>query len=156
VSLPKPRKKNPVTAATSPCINLRERLGNRFRISHDPAALTRGERNDPWLMVVPCRFATIFPHGGDLLAVEANNHPRVAQQLAALGLQVWQNGDAEKTLLFGLDRFDEVADVVKPHRRRQWTEEQKQAVAQRLAPHLFRSVVTPRQTAPKTADLACG
>jgi hypothetical protein len=41
-------------------IDLRKTFGSRFRIGHDPAAVTRTERNDPWMMLL-CERGIIYP-----------------------------------------------------------------------------------------------
>jgi hypothetical protein len=35
------------------CINLAQMFGDRYRIGHDEAAVTWGERSDPWMMTIP-------------------------------------------------------------------------------------------------------
>ncbi len=62
------------------CINLRERFGDRYRIGHDPAAVTYAERQDRWMQTIPCTGGgvIIYPHGGDLLAVEIDYRPILA------------------------------------------------------------------------------
>jgi hypothetical protein len=59
-----------------------------------------------------------YPHGHGLLAVELNRRPVLAGRLRRLGLTMHQSGDREKTFLFPLERFPEVAAIVKPRRRR--------------------------------------
>src|SRR5262249_23812960 len=104
--------------------NLRELYGHRYRISHDQAA---NDRHDPWMFQIPCggRGVTISPHGEGMLAVECDNRPGVAKRLSALGLRLHQDGDRERTFLCPLDRFDEVAAVVRPRRRRVLDEPQQ-------------------------------
>jgi len=134
------------------CPNLRARFGDRYRITFDPAYDTKGRHRrtvDPWMMQLPCRFGVIYPHGGNLLAVEVDCHPKVAKALGAIsGVVLYLDGDGEKTFLFPVDLFDQVAEVVKPYRRRQWTEEARRDVAERLARFQFGSVVDPQETAP--------
>jgi hypothetical protein len=96
------------------CVDLRERFP-QFKIALDPAAQSK---HGPWMFQLPCRFGTIYPHGGDQLAVEVDGHPGLARRLAALGLHLHQDGDGEKTFLFPVGRFAEVAAIVKPIRRR--------------------------------------
>ncbi len=117
------------------CPNLRELYGNRFRIGHDPIAVTPSQRKDPWMMTIPCRGgAVIYPHGGDVLAVEIDYRPHLAKRLAAIpGVRLHQCGDGERTFLFPVDLFDQVAELVKPRRRRRLTQEQRAANAGRLA-----------------------
>jgi hypothetical protein len=120
------------------CINLLERFGDRFRVTWDPAYdPKRVGGEDAWMMQLPCagRGITVYPHGGDTLAVEVNHRPGVCRKLEALGLALHQDGDDEKTYLFDVTRFDEVAAVVKPRRRRRChlTPEQLSDASDRLA-----------------------
>ena len=116
-------------------VNLRERFGDRYRISYDPAR--EGRDPDPWLQTIPCRGGiTIYPFGGTTLAVEVDYHCHVSKALRDMGLRVHQEGDREHTFLFDVADFDRVAAVVKPHRRRQWTEAARQAARERLAVNL--------------------
>jgi hypothetical protein len=98
------------------CINLKERYGHRYRIAWDPADES-GHRH-PWMMTMSCRRGTIYPYGGNLLAVDVDGHPITARRLAELGLRCTQDGDAEKTFVFPLERFEEVAALVLPRKRR--------------------------------------
>src|SRR5262249_17533956 len=123
------------------CLNLRALFGDKFRISHDEAADSSA---DPWMQTIPCRGGvTIYPHGGDVLAVEIDRPPGVAKRVAAIpGARIHQDGGwaGEMTFLFPVELFDLVAAVVKPKRLpgpRQLTEEQKQANLERLAPYGF-------------------
>jgi hypothetical protein len=117
------------------CLNLPNLYGNRFRIGHDPAAVSPSQRKEPWMMTIPCRGgAVIYPHGGDLLALELDYRTHLAKRLAAIpGVRLHQCGDGERTFLFRVELFDQVARVVKPRRRRRLTPEQRAAGAGRLA-----------------------
>jgi hypothetical protein len=129
--VPPRRREAPAT-----CINLAARFGQDFKVGHDPATRKRREKRDPWLMQLPCRGrdVTIYPHGGDRLAVEVDGRPGLAKQLAALTeLVLWQDGDGEKTFLFEVVLFGPVAAVVRPRKRRRLPEEQRRACARRLA-----------------------
>jgi hypothetical protein len=103
------------------CIKLRVRFGNVYRITFDPAYDHRGvprRKLDPWYMQLPCRFGTIYPLGGDKLAVEVDYHPGIAKRLGGMaGVALTQDGDHEKTFAFRVELLDAVADVVRPKRR---------------------------------------
>jgi hypothetical protein len=102
------------------CPNLRDLFGDKYQIGVDPAALTRAERRDPWLQTILCRFGTIYPFGEGLLAAEVDYHPRVARRLADIpGVRLHQDGDGEKTFVFPVELFEEVARVVRPLRKYQ-------------------------------------
>ena len=70
------------------CINLKERFGRRFRIAYEESyCAERGDgarADDPWLMIVPCRYGHIFPYGSNLLAASVNAHSNVAGALRRL------------------------------------------------------------------------
>lgn len=115
-------------------MNLLERFGRAYQVTYDPAA----GKPDPWLAQVPCRYGVVYPHGGEVLAVEVDGHGKVAARLGhELGLKIHQGDDGkdvhdrtkdwggEVTFLFPVSRFKEVAAVVKPRRRRAVTEAEK-------------------------------
>ena len=103
------------------CINLRQRFGNVYRITFDPAYDPRGvprRKLDPWYMQITCRFGTIYPLGRDRLAVECDYHPGIAKRLASIeGVTPTQDGDGEKTFAFPVELLDAVVEVVRPRRR---------------------------------------
>jgi hypothetical protein len=129
------------------CVDLRELSAGRYKVTYDPAYDPRKvprDKRDPWMMQIPCRGGiTIYPHGGSTLAVEVNGHKNITAALRKLGLCVHQDGDAEKTFLFDAADVDRVAAIVRPHRRRRWSDEERRAAGERLAPHRFGAVVTP-------------
>ena len=60
-----------------------------------------------------------LPHGGDLLAVEVDYQPGLARKLRAIpGVKLHQDGDHEKTFLFPVSLFKQLARIVKPRKRR--------------------------------------
>ena len=129
------------------CINLAERFADRYRISHDEAAGTWKERQDPWMQTILCaRGVIIYPHGDNVLAVECDYHGGIARRIAAIpGVRVHQQGgnldprsfDGETTFLFDVSLFGQVAEIVKPRRKRRLSEEQKAAAVERLAGYRF-------------------
>src|SRR5262249_15207695 len=123
------------------CVNLLERFGDRYRVTWDPAYDPKGVHvKDPWMMQLPCagRGVTVYPHGGTTLAVEVNHRRGICEKLAALGLTLHQDDDHEKTFLFDVARFDEVAAVIKPRVRHRChrTPEQRAAFAAQGAARL--------------------
>jgi hypothetical protein len=137
------------------CINLTERFGQDYRIGHDPAAVTPAERHDPWMMTLPCQRGTIYPHGGDVLAVEVEGRPMTAARLAAIpGVRLHLDGTTEKTFLFPADLFPAVAAVVLPRKRRKLSPENraKLAAAGTAALAGFRK----RQCPERSADAPAG
>jgi hypothetical protein len=120
------------------CINLKERFGRRFKVEYEASYLAdRGDgarAADPWLMIVPCRYGHIYPHGGNLLAASVDGYPKVAGVLRRLACcRVYQDGDfGELTVLFDVADFGRVAKVMRPRRRRQVTAEQRETLIARL------------------------
>ncbi len=133
---------------TSP--DLRALYGARFRITFDEAAEGRSGRNDPWMVQIPCagKRIMIYLHGAGLLAVQCDNRPSIAKRLADLGLRLVQDGDAEKTFVFPVERFEDVAAIVKPRRRRVLSEEGKALLARHRSPFLFQKARCSRANLP--------
>jgi len=94
-------------------INLRERFGDRYRISYDPAHTRKA---DPWMMLLTFRGGNIYPHGGQYLAIEIEGRRFLRAKLAAY--ECIQDGDDFQAFRFHVDEFDAVAAIVKPYRRR--------------------------------------
>ncbi len=119
--------------------DLKALYGARFRITFDEAAEGRTGRNDPWLMQIPCAGKRVMIHlyGENLLAVQCDNRPSIAKRLAELGLRLVQDGDVEKTFVFPVELFEQVAAIVKPRRRRVLSEQQKAVLAHHRSPFLF-------------------
>jgi hypothetical protein len=120
------------------CIDLAAMFGEQYRIGHDEAAATWGERRDPWMMTIPCRLGTIFPHGGRMLAVEVDYHPSAARKLAKLpGVTIHQDGGfhREMTFLFPVEMFSEVAAIAQPRRRKRLSAEHRAKCVAALERH---------------------
>jgi hypothetical protein len=117
------------------CINLRERFGAEYRIAFDPAYdpfNVPRDRLDPWMMTIPCHKGVIYPHGGDVLAVELDNQQAAARKLAAVpGIRLHQDGGlrGDMTFLFPAEMFDQIAVIVRPKRRRRLSPEQRERMA---------------------------
>ena len=145
-----------------PCINLRTQYGKRYRVVYEESYYAQYGPNarveDPWLMILSCKFGHIFAHGGNMLAASVDGHPNVAGLLRRLKCcHVCQDGDDGITVLFGAADFAQVAKVMKPRRRRQMTEEQKRIAAERLAKYAFRPArqnAAEGQTALAMAEMA--
>ncbi len=119
----------PGRATVVTCIDLKKRFP-QYRITLDEAC---EDRKDSWMYQIPCRFGTIYPHGGDMLAVEVNYRRKVVPQLRALGLTEHQSGDGEYTFLFNPEQFKAVADLVGAKRKRKLSPEHRQKIAARFA-----------------------
>jgi hypothetical protein len=105
------------------CINLHELCGDRFRIEYDPAYeadLGRGvRRHDPWLMLLPCRGGRgeIGPWSDTELAAYLNK-PKLVHTLVKLGGRLFNRGDADATVVFPVELFDAVAQIMRPRVKR--------------------------------------
>ena len=125
--------------STATCVNLLEVFGRDYKVTFDPAYDSRRVPRrclDPWMLQLPCRGrgVTIYPFEGSRLAVEVDGRPGLAKKLAALpGVGLWQDGDGETTFLFDVARFEAVAAVVRPRKRRRLPEGQRRACVRRLA-----------------------
>lgn len=117
------------------CVNLRDRFGQRYRIAHEESfRAERSRGTDPWSLVLRCRFGHIFPWGGNTLAASVDGHPKVAGRMRELDcVQVVQDGDlGELTVTFDAKDFAKVAEILRPRRRRQVTEEQREQLIAQL------------------------
>ena len=109
----------------STVIDLRERFGRRYRVGYEPSYRAEHGPNarihDSWLMIIPCRFGHVFPHGGSTLAASVDGFPKIAGRLKRLTCcRVHQDGDfGELTVLFDVADFAKVARIMRPRRRRQ-------------------------------------
>ena len=125
-----------MSAAT--CVNLLEAFGKDYKVTFDPAYESRRVPRrclDPWMLQLPCRGkgVVVYPWGSGWLAVEVDGRPGLVKKLVAIpDVKLRQDGDGEKTFLFPVGRFTEVAAVVKPHRRRRLSAEQRAELAARL------------------------
>jgi hypothetical protein len=119
---------------TPACIDLKEYFGHRFRVSLDEAA---DSPTDPWYFQLRGERGVIYPHSSTLLAVECDYRPITAKRLAALGLPLHQDGDGEKTFLFGLDQFEAVAELIQLRKRRQVSPEERARLLEAGEPFWF-------------------
>lgn len=139
------------------CANLKERFGKRYRVTYEESyRAQRGPRawaDDPWLMILPCQFGHIFPHGGDMLAASTDRAGGTARKLRALpGMIVHQDGDDGLTVLFHAGRFDEVAAIMRPRRRRVLSEGERARLRALSRIHGFRPITG----APETSAVCVG
>ena len=115
------------------CINLQERFGKRYRITFDPAYNPKHvprDKLDPWTMQGPCERGVVYPHGGDVLVAEVEGRRVTANRLRQLDCTTtYQEGDSFLAVTFHAADFDEVAAIVKPRRRRQVSDAERQRLA---------------------------
>jgi len=124
---------------TRSCLNLRQLLGHRFRVTFEEsyhADLGRGvNRGDPWLQIIVCcdRRGHFFPWSEKEVAVSVDK-PKVVDRVVALGCcrMVQDSDDDGATLVFDLADFDRVAEIMKPRKRRRLNPEQRAKNSERL------------------------
>ena len=113
-------------------INLKERFGRRYRVTYGESYYAEhGEKarvEDPVHMIIPCKYGHIYAAGEETLAAGVDGHPNVAGQLRRLKCcQVHQDGDlGELTVLFDVTDFAKVVKIMRPRRRRQLSEAERQ------------------------------
>lgn len=125
------------------CINLRERFGKRYRVTHDPAYAgeygEHGRTEDPWLQLIVGRAGHVFPWGGDTLAASTNRRGPLTLKLAAIeGAKLVQDRTDGATVTFPVDRFAEVARLLRLRTRRRLSPEHKAKLLAATADHRFR------------------
>lgn len=125
------------------CINLKQRFGHRWRIDRDESyQAERGKRArsvDPWTMRIPCKHGHIAPHGGNLLIASTDRRGPVANKLLALPFSTpAQIGEDGANILFPVNHFREVADIIRPKRTRPPRTEAQRRATERLSKFRFK------------------
>ena len=122
------------------CINLKQHFGGRYRVQYEESYYVERPEfravGGPWLTMIPCQNGHIFPWGGSTVAACTNTRGRVATKLKkTASCKVAQDGDDGVTVLFDVEDFEAVAEIMKPRKRRRLSEEQKQKAVERLRPY---------------------
>src|SRR5262245_13801374 len=87
-------------------IDLRKIAGKRYRLEYEPSH--KGRADDAWLLVIPCRYGHIYPHGSKLskLLGVATDSRTIGLRLAKLPrVEVWQEGSDGMNLVFPPELF---------------------------------------------------
>ena len=122
------------------CINLRERFDGRckgespkagkYRVEFDPCYSSAGvprDKLDPWYMLIPCKYGHIYPYGDDQLAIDIEGHCQMRGMVKRLGCtELYTEGDDDICCLFDVADFDKVAELVKPRKWRQVSDEERE------------------------------
>ena len=136
------------------CVNLMARFGDRYKIGFDPCYDPKHrprEKYDSWMMVVLCERGAIHPYGGNLLAVEVENRPVTANRLRELDCTTLaQEGDYFAAFTFNVADFIQIAEIVKPRRRRRLSAAQKREAANRLRDYQFKARSPSHSQRPET------
>src|SRR5262245_58292903 len=115
-------------------LNLREAFGGQYRIEFDPACPKRSKAPDPAYMLIPGRFGLIYADGAGHLRVDVDGHVRPAVRVGQIrGCVLVQAGDEEVTYRFPISAFSQVAEIVKPRKRRRHTECRRRQARKELA-----------------------
>jgi hypothetical protein len=102
--------------SVSECMDLRLwAKANRFRWRFEDG-YRAGEDDDKWFVEVVCQYGLIYPKGGNILLAYANRG--VKHHLAELGLDRYQTDGSAEVFKFTVERLDEVANILKPRKRR--------------------------------------
>jgi hypothetical protein len=98
------------------CIDLRAAFPSlRIRWSEDHIP---SSPRDPWDEKIVCRFGTIYPHGSTRLQALCTGTKTAAKLSRLPCTRVWQTGNSELTVVFEVDDFEAVAEVMRPITKR--------------------------------------
>jgi hypothetical protein len=127
-------------------INLREQWGHRFKISFEEAYYGQYGPNarvdDPHYQIIPGKLGHVYAWGAEWLAASTNTSGSVAARLKVLpGTRLWQDGSDGVTVLFKVEHFELVANLLKLRRRRQTSEQERRRLAELGRKYRFRSAV---------------
>jgi len=108
------------------CVNLKQQFGDRYKVEFEESYFAQYGPNarteDPWYMVIRCQRAVqIFPWDQSTLAVSTETETPASWIDALMqipSIRIHQAGADGFTLLFDVEHFDQVAEIVKPRKRR--------------------------------------
>jgi hypothetical protein len=108
---------------TMKCINLRQQYGDRFKVRYGEDYSAEYGPNArieaPVYLEIPCANGFIAPWSDSELVACTKTAGAVARKLKALRFTTTaQDGDDGANVVFPVDRFEEVAAIMKPRRRR--------------------------------------
>jgi hypothetical protein len=123
------------------CLNLRERFGERFKVTMEESFHAERDRGDvPALQIIQGRRGHVYPWDGTRLAANTSKAGGTAKRLKALPwVEVYTDGSDGVTVLFPVDRLDEVADLLLLRRRRRVSEQERERLAELSKQHGFQS-----------------
>ena len=115
----------------TPCVNLRQEYGKRYKIGREAPA---NSWTDPWYHVLLCRYGHIYPHSATELAFTSNRRLKATRKLAATisGARILTFGDDGVTVAFPAEQLETVLELVKPYRRRRLSEAYKAVLVARM------------------------
>ena len=139
---------------TATCVNLKDMFGDRYKIgvdeSYDAERPEFRRQEEPWLTHVVCQHGHIGVWGDDQLVACTKNAGPVAKRLIALPFtEVAQDGTDGANVVFDLEHFEEVAEIMRPRKRRRLSEEHKAKLAASNTEYRFRPASDAPETAPE-------
>lgn len=124
------------------CVNLKELFGDRFKLDVDESYYAeRSEfrrEEEPWLTHIICLHGTIGVWGDNLLVASTSSTGPVAKRLKALPfIQVAQDASDGVNVVFPVQHFEEVAEIMRLRKRRRISEEQRARLVEAGARYRF-------------------
>ena len=138
------------------CINVKQRFGEKYRVDYEESYYAQYGPNarveDSAYRILLCRNGHICPWGGSNLAACTDRPGRTVNRLKALPFTtVAQDGTDGANVVFDVAHFDEVAEIMRPRkrRRRDLTPEQRAELVERM-----RQINRERQSHASSGDQA--
>jgi hypothetical protein len=121
----------PAILKPTTCIDLRPWADeHRYRWRYEEGH-NGGEADAEWFVEVVCKYGLIYPHGGlTLLAYATQGKKRLLRAIP--GAEHLQSDGGGEVFRFPADRLDEVAAILKPRRRRQYSPGHQAVLRERL------------------------
>ena len=120
------------------CINLAEQYGNRYRIAYEEQWAEWPAAERPWLARIACKNGHVGVQGGDRLHA-FTDRPRLGAQLRALPFIERAQGDVEVRVVFDASHLAAVLAILKPYRRRQVSEAERERLRAMGEAHRFQA-----------------
>lgn len=127
-----------LTTPGGPCLDLETRFGRRYRIV--PADETEyretpvGER--AWCVEIRCHHGGVYPFGGTRLAAYSRTGV-TGGKLRRLPFILSARGDEEVVIVFEAEHLSAVLAILRPYRRRQVSEAERERLREMGAVHRF-------------------
>ena len=124
------------------CVDLRKLYGDRFKMGLEESYFAERpefrKQERPWLTHILCQYGTIGVWGdNDLVACTTRNGATASKLRKLPFARVAQDGSDGVNVVFDLKHFDEVAEIMKPRRRRQLSEQEKQRLIEMGAKYRY-------------------
>jgi hypothetical protein len=107
------------------CLDLAACYGHRYRIVYEEQVAEWPAAERLWLARIACRHGHVGVQGGERLHA-FTDRPRIGAQLRRLPFVEQAQGDVEVRIVFHLDHLDAVLALLKPYRRRQVSEAERE------------------------------